>query len=141
MSKDNRNLKIYSILFIFLGLFDLISLAIDYFTGDLATTLENSTSTVGSKEVLIVLAGFVALVAFIELYLGIKGLNQSKGKGKGTTNITIAKVGFVITAILLILDAVEIIRNGGEITSLLSDAIATILLYEYVNVANSVNKK
>lgn len=141
MEKAKKDLKIFSNLFIFLGVWDIISFLIDYFFGSL--TLENlktmATPGVAIVSWIILIIVLIVLVA-IKMYLGIKGLQQVKGNTKGKGNVRLAKVIYVILIVCFILSLVTIFQGSGSYLDLINYVVNIIIIHYYIQYVNAVIK-
>ena len=83
MLDSKKVLKIYGVLFIFFAVLDIITVASNWFSSNIndIQLLDGTESIV--KVITIVGLVIIALEILIKLYLGVRGIQQSKGIYKG----------------------------------------------------------
>ena len=137
--KPERNLKIYSILFIVLAFIDIALLAFQTFDGYLADQVAATGVSTDIQNLAIIITWvIVAIVALIKLYVGIRGLCYSVGKTKKAGFITFMKVvlGLEIAGIVISCFA----KNGISGTNVLTYAINVIIIVYFIKYAEDVKK-
>lgn len=144
--KDNskRDLKIYSYLFIFLGIWDFVMLAIQYYTGKLnidTIATENNVSVEMTKYALIVLLVLVAIIGLVKIFVGKSGLDAASGKSKKTTYITILKVMFAFEIIALIMYGIDMFAGKANYTSILTSIVNVTIIGDFLKNAKEVKKE
>lgn len=126
MSK-NREMKIYGYVMIVLGIVDLGFLMLNISN---AKTLL-ATQTPGISIAVYGILGLFLLIALAKIWMGRQGLCYAKGTGKGTSHITLSKIGMVFCAIVLVLDCVELISGNGFNSDAISNMTSLIIMYSY----------
>src|SRR5574344_1772955 len=144
--KDNskRDLKIYSYLFIFLGIWDFVMLAIQYYTGKLnidTIETENNVSVEMTKYALIVLLVLVSIIGLVKIFVEKSGIDAANGKSKKTTYITILKVMFAFEIIALIMYGIDMFAGKANYTSILTSIVNVTIIGDFLKNAKEVKKE
>ena len=114
MKYDQKNLKINSMVLIVLAVCNAV-----YSIGQLLATksydIDYLMETTGSSRniviVSLVLTYGIALLCFAAyIYMGVKGISQSNGKGSGGANVIIANIFVVIDIILILCNIIPLVR-------------------------------
>lgn len=139
MEKAKKNLKIWSVLYIALAIFDAVSIVGVCLSGNL-----NSSDVPENMRtaVITVLLGLMALIALSKLFLGIQGYRQANGKTKGTGHITFAKVVFVLSIITFVASISNVINefNFEKISNLSLDLVGLVVVYDYIKQAKYIKE-
>lgn len=139
MEKSKMNLRIFSTLFIALGICDIVSFLITYLSGSLK---QDKLASIGNvdveKIVIIALIVCVVITFLVKLFLGIKGIRQSLGKSKGKSNIVIATIIFVLLIIFTVMAVVALIQKNGSVFDLLTYIANLIIVFYYIKSAKEV---
>ena len=137
MDKDTKNLiKIYSILFLFLATWDIISLITSYVNGQMqvdALVEQGTVSESLANGVLIAIIAITAVFALIKLLIGLKGLKLIKDDG-GTVSglMPMLKFLLVFEIIALIATVSSMFSADGSWSQLGSSAASVIILFDYL---------
>lgn len=139
MEKAKKNLKIWSTLYIILGILDLVSLVGAYLSGDLKVTNVPQNLQVG---VLVIVIGIALIMAFAKLFLGIQGYRQVNGKTKGTGHIVFAQIIFVLSIILCVASIANVISefNYSKISDLCLNLFSLIVVFDYIKQAKYIKE-
>lgn len=136
MEQDKKMLKAYSTLFLLLAGVNVYN---TIYT--LVFNMPDISDLEVSKEMFIGLSiGLLVIIVLAELFLGIKGLNEVKGKGKGTGHITLAKVVLVFYVIGTIFGIIDFINTKQDIVSILTSIGSTLIIYLYIRSAKALRK-
>ena len=151
MEENKKNLKITSYIIIILAIFNILLLGIGFANGQLKQEVEDivqdtmtesgaSPEEVEQSHDLVFNLSFYAIIGgtainvLLDVYLGIKGLRQSEGKGKGKANIVWARLIIVFTIISTIMSITSPSRGRIPVA-----AITNILIvYYYMSCAKKV---
>lgn len=128
-----KELKIYGYLMFFLGLVDIAYLALDI-------REINALAEGYSNAVIIGVYAFFAVCALITLakfWMGRQALCYAKGTGKGTSHITLAKIGIILGIVVLVSDVIAIFNGTASVSEALSTATSLIVMHGYYTAAKS----
>lgn len=136
MEKDKKILKTYSSLFLILAGINVYNLIYT-----LVFNMPDISELNISKEVFIAISiGIITIIVLAELFLGIKGLKQAKGKAKGMGHITLAKVAFAFYVIGTIMLVVDFINKKQDVISLLTSIGSALIIYLYIKSAKALKE-
>jgi hypothetical protein len=113
-SMREKMLRIYSYLMFLFAAGDVLQMIASWVNGDLNSTALAEAHGVPRNLVLTILfivLAIGALAFFAKLYMGVKGLNRSRGIGSGRGHITVGRIALVCCVILLGVDALDLISN------------------------------
>ena len=130
MINPQKEFKIASILFLFLGVIDAVIISMDWFGSESPLLQDNI--------FLLILLIVICLIALGKLYMGFMGLKYCKGTGKGSLHITLAKIGVVLAAISVVISVVEMINGEGTLQTVISDVTDAFIVYWYLRLAKKV---
>lgn len=140
---EERNIKIYGTLFIILGIWDFIQLALSYFSGTFdieSISSQSGTSIEMAKAVVVIIAIITILIALVKIFIGYRGVTFQKEKGlsKGFTKfITFI---LVILVIGLVLSIMGYVGKTVEFGSLLDDLISVTIVGGFLHSIKKVNE-
>ena len=140
--KKSTQLLIYSISILVIAIVDLITLVLNFRGGIFdSVTHEDATVQTVTNIVLGVIVGISALSILIGLYLGGKGIAESKNASGGKLHIKLAKLIAILNVILLVIVGLSLF-NSTNLRSDLETAglclVDAILMFSYVEVAKAV---
>ena len=140
--KKRKELLIYGVALVVLAIIEGLNILLDFRAGafDMVTTEDELVQRV-TNIILYVIIGFSALSILIELYLGVKGIMESRNPSGGKFHISLARfigiLNLVLIAILgLALLNSENLRNDLKTISLC--AVDIIFMFSYASAAKSV---
>ena len=140
--KKKTELLIYGIVLIALAIIDIFSLAMN-FRGGLVESLTADTefSVEIVKAVLYVMVGISVLSILLGLYLGIKGIMESRNPSGGRLHISLAKLVGIINLIFAIILGFSLLNS----TDLWNDMetfglcmVDLIFMFSYASAAKAV---
>lgn len=135
MENSKKNLKIYGILFIFLAIWDVFTLIVNYFLGDYKEIWNISVEGVSAniiQGVTIAILLVIVIIVLIKLFLGVRAIQQSNGTYKGKSHITIARIAMVISIILVIAAIPGLKLETSVIMNFLDDIVTVSILFDYI---------
>lgn len=145
--QTNKNIKIFSYLFIFLGIWDILLLIISYVQKqlDVDTIMKSITADVNKSFVTGVVIGIVAITlifAIIKIVVGMNGLKSVSGKDV-TIHTGLLKFLMVISYIELIITAFPLF-NGDTSLNAISTASTcfadAVVCTEFLKCLNKIKK-
>lgn len=142
-NKPEYNVKIYSYLFIFLGIWDIVLLALDFFNGKLnAKTIATSAnvSTTLVSNVLIGIIIIVVIFALLKAWIGYKGFKIAEKKSSSNSLIKVLKFIFVIEIISLIILVTSIFQKNANYTEILSTLANVLIIWDYIRNIKLIKK-
>lgn len=128
-----KELKIYGYLMFFFGLVDIAYLIMDI--RGIHTLLAGY-----SKAVVIgvhVFFGLCALITLTKFWMGRQALCYAKGTGKGTSHITLAKIGIIFGILVLVSDGLAIFNGTGSYSEAISTITSLIVMHSYYTAAKA----
>lgn len=137
MDKDTKTLiKIYSILFLFLAVWDIISLIVSYVSGQTqidALIEQGTVSESLANGVMITIIAITAVFAIIKLLIGLKGLKLLKDDG-GTVSGLMPMLKFLLVfEIIALVATVSSMFSADRNWSQLGNSLASvIILFDYL---------
>ena len=147
MKYDQKNLKINSMALIALAVCDAV-----YSVGQILATkaydIDYLAETTGSSRNIVLVAmvlvyGITVLCFAAYIFMGVKGISQSNGKGKGRANVIIANIFVVINIILLLCNVIHLVQDTMSaniiIHSVLQSLLPLCFLISYVKCAKAVS--
>lgn len=134
MEKAKKNLKLWSGLYIFFALYDVMGIVLSSLNGDMDVSEIPSEFQTAILVFVIAMLGGIAL---IKLYLGVKGWYQAEGKNKNTRHIAVAKAVFVLLILVCFgaLYGVVETANWKNISDLCSSITSAAILWDYMRQA------
>jgi|GEM_PF-1907235 len=127
-----KNLRIFSYLFLVLGIWDIVLLAMKGILGDYNTANMELPSSVSASLVSSVLTGFIVIGVIIALYkilLGVLGLRLVKDHSKWKLHRTLVNIAFVIEVIALVFMLLSAFSGSFDISSTLTQLSAVLCLW------------
>ena len=140
--KKRKELLIYSIVLIGLAILDILQLILDLDSGifELLKTEDELVQTV-MKVIFYVIISITALSILIELYLGGKGIAESKNPSGAKFHISLSKFIGIINIVFAVITVISMFNS----TNLKSDfetlslcVIDIIFMFSYANAAKRV---
>ena len=132
MSK-HKELKIYGFAMILLGLVDVGFLTLD---------ICEVNALAGNYPAVVVFFTYIffalcALLALAKFWMGRQALCYAKGTGKGTSHVLLAKIGFVLSILVVASDAYAMISGTATSSELYSGIASLIFMYSYYKAAKA----
>lgn len=138
MLDSKKVLKIYGVLFIFFAVLDIITVASNWFSSNINDIqLPDGTESI-VKVITIVGLVIIALEILIKLYLGVRGIQQSKGIYKGKTNIKLAQIILVLTVILALIELPGLKLEKSSIMGIMDDIVVIFIICDYIKYGKKV---
>ena len=145
MEKDQKTLKICSIIFIIAAVLNILEIIVEIISGSLgndtlsaiATVTEIPVSTLSISLALSVI--ILAIEIIIKLFLGIKGLSAVNGNSIGKAPIILVKIGIVLILISFIEDIIHAFSGSLNAVSVAITLISLVLLIFYQKSAKNLS--
>ena len=137
MEKDQKTLKICSIIFIIAAVLNILEIIVEIISGSLGSDTLSAIATVTEIPVstlrisLAVSVIILAIEIIIKLFLGIKGLSAVNGNSIGKAPIILVKIGIVLMLISFIEDIIHAFSGSLNIISVAITLISLVLLIFY----------
>ncbi len=137
MEKDQKTLKICSIIFIIAAVLNILEIIVEIISGSLGSDTLSAIATVTEIPVstlrisLAVSVIILAIEVIIKLFLGIKGLSAVNGNSIGKAPIILVKIGIVLMLISFIEDIIHAFSGSLNIISVAITLISLVLLIFY----------
>ena len=137
MEKDQKTLKICSIIFIIAAVLNILEIIVEIISGNLGSDTLSAIATVTEIPVstlrisLAVSVIILAIEIIIKLFLGIKGLSAVNGNSIGKAPIILVKIGIVLMLISFIEDIIHAFSGSLNIISVAITLISLVLLIFY----------
>ena len=145
MEKDQKTLKICSIIFIIAAVLNILEIIVEIISGSLGNDTLSAIATVTEIPVStlrISLAVSVIILAseiIIKLFLGIKGLSAVNGNSIGKAPIILVKIGIVLILISFIEDIIHAFSGSLNAVSVAITLISLVLLIFYQKSAKNLS--
>ena len=145
MEKDQKTLKICSIIFIIAAVLNILEIILEIISGSLGNDTLSAIATVTEIPVstlrisLAVSVIILAIEIIIKLFLGIKGLSAVNGNSIGKAPIILVKIGIVLMLISFIEDIIHAFSGSLNIVSVAITLISLLLLIFYQKSAKNLS--
>ena len=145
MEKDQKTLKICSIIFIIAAVLNILEIIVEIISGNLGSNTLSAIATVTEIPVstlrisLAVSVIILAIEVIIKLFLGIKGLSAVNGNSIGKAPIILVKIGIVLMLISFIEDIIHAFSGSLNIISVAIKLISLVLLIFYQKSAKNLS--
>lgn len=145
MEKDQKTLKICSIIFIIAAILNILEIIVEIISGSLGNDTLSAIATVTEIPVstlrisLAVSVIILAIEIIIKLFLGIKGLSAVNGNSIGKAPIILVKIGIVLMLISFIEDIIHAFSGSLNIISVAITLISLVLLIFYQKSAKNLS--
>lgn len=145
MEKDQKTLKICSIIFIIAAVLNILEIIVEIISGNLGSNTLSAIATVTEIPVstlrisLAVSVIILAIEIIIKLFLGIKGLSAVNGNSIGKAPIILVKIGIVLILISFIEDIIHAFSGSLNIISVAITLISLVLLIFYQKSAKNLS--
>ena len=145
MKKDQKTLKICSIIFIIAAVLNILEIIVEIISGSLGNDTLSAIATVTEIPVstlrisLAVSVIILAIEIIIKLFLGIKGLSAVNGNSIGKAPIILVKIGIVLILISFIKDIIHAFSGSLNAVSVAITLISLVLLIFYQKSAKNLS--
>lgn len=145
MEKDQKTLKICSIIFIIAAVLNILEIIVEIISGNLGSDTLSAIATVTEIPVstlrisLAVSVIILAIEIIIKLFLGIKGLSAVNGNSIGKAPIILVKIGIVLMLISFIEDIIHAFSGNLNAVSVAITLISLVLLIFYQKSAKNLS--
>ena len=145
MEKDQKTLKICSIIFIIAAVLNILEIIVEIIGGSLGNDTLSAIATVTEIPVstlrisLAVSVIILAIEIIIKLFLGIKGLSAVNGNSIGKAPIILVKIGIVLMLISFIEDIIHAFSGSLNAVSVAITLISLVLLIFYQKSAKNLS--
>lgn len=145
MEKDQKTLKICSIIFIIAAVLNILEIIVEIISGSLGNDTLSAIATVTEIPVstlrisLAVSVIILAIEIIIKLFLGIKGLSAVNGNSIGKAPIILVKIGIVLMLISFIEDIIHAFSGSLNAVSVAITLISLVLLIFYQKSAKNLS--
>ena len=145
MEKDQKTLKICSIIFIIAAVLNILEIIVEIISGSLGNDTLSAIATVTEIPVstlrisLAVSVIILAIEIIIKLFLGIKGLSAVNGNSIGKAPIILVKIGIVLILISFIEDIIHASSGSLNAVSVAITLISLVLLIFYQKSAKNLS--
>ena len=145
MEKDQKTLKICSIIFIIAAILNILEIIVEIISGSLGNDTLSAIANVTEIPVstlrisLAVSVIILAIEIIIKLFLGIKGLSAVNGNSIGKAPIILVKIGIVLMLISFIEDIIHAFSGSLNIISVAITLISLVLLIFYQKSAKNLS--
>lgn len=145
MEKDQKTLKICSIIFIIAAVLNILEIIVEIISGNLGSDTLSAIATVTEIPVstlrisLAVSVIILAIEVIIKLFLGIKGLSAVNGNSIGKAPIILVKIGIVLMLISFIEDIIHAFSGSLNAVSIAITLISLVLLIFYQKSAKNLS--
>lgn len=145
MEKDQKTLKICSIIFIIAAVLNILEIIVEIISGNLGSNTLSAIATVTEIPVstlrisLAVSVIILAIEIIIKLFLGIKGLSAVNGNSIGKAPIILVKIGIVLILISFIEDIIHAFSGSLNAVSVAITLISLVLLIFYQKSAKNLS--
>ena len=145
MEKDQKTLKVCSIIFIIAAVLNILEIILEIISGSLGNDTLSAIATVTEIPVstlkisLAVSVIILALEIIIKLFLGIKGLSAVNGNSIGKAPIILVKIGIVLMLISFIEDIIHAFSGNLNAVSVAITLISLVLLIFYQKSAKNLS--
>lgn len=145
MEKDQKTLKVCSIIFIIAAVLNILEIILEIISGSLGNDTLSAIATVTEVSVsalkisLAVSVIILAIEIIIKLFLGIKGLSAVNGNSIGKAPIILVKIGIVLMLISFIEDIIHAFSGSLNAVSVAITLISLVLLIFYQKSAKNLS--
>lgn len=145
MEKDQKTLKVCSIIFIIAAVLNILEIILEIISGSLGNDTLSAIATVTEIPVstlrisLAVSVIILAIEIIIKLFLGIKGLSAVNGNSIGKAPIILVKIGIVLMLISFIEDIIHAFSGNLNAVSVAITLISLVLLIFYQKSAKNLS--
>ena len=145
MEKDQKTLKVCSIIFIIAAVLNILEIILEIISGSLGNDTLSAIATVTEIPVstlrisLAVSVIILAIEIIIKLFLGIKGLSAVNGNSIGKAPIILVKIGIVLVLISFIEDIIHAFSGNLNAVSVAITLISLVLLIFYQKSAKNLS--
>ena len=145
MEKDQKTLKVCSIIFIIAAVLNILEIILEIISGSLGNDTLSAIATVTEIPVstlkisLAVSVIILAIEIIIKLFLGIKGLSAVNGNSIGKAPIILVKIGIVLMLISFIEDIIHAFSGNLNAVSVAITLISLLLLIFYQKSAKNLS--
>ena len=145
MEKDQKTLKVCSIIFIIAAVLNILEIIFEIISGSLGNDTLSAIATVTEIPVstlkisLAVSVIILAIEIIIKLFLGIKGLSAVNGNSIGKAPIILVKIGIVLMLISFIEDIIHAFSGNLNAVSVAITLISLVLLIFYQKSAKNLS--
>ena len=145
MEKDQKTLKICSIIFIIAAVLNILEIIVEIISGSLGNDTLSAIATVTEIPVstlrisLAVSVIILAIEIIIKLFLGIKGLSAVNGNSIGKAPTILVKIGIVLILISFIEDIIHAFSGSLNAVSVAITLISLVLLIFYQKSAKNLS--
>ena len=145
MEKDQKTLKICSIIFIIAAVLNILEIIVEIISGSLGNDTLSAIATVTEIPVstlrisLAVSVIILAIEIITKLFLGIKGLSAVNGNSIGKAPIILVKIGIVLILISFIEDIIHAFSGSLNAVSVAITLISLVLLIFYQKSAKNLS--
>lgn len=145
MEKDQKTLKVCSIIFIIAAVLNILEIILEIISGSLGNDTLSAIATVTEVSVsalkisLAVSVIILAIEIIIKLFLGIKGLSAVNGNSIGKAPIILVKIGIVLMLISFIEDIIHAFSGNLNAVSVAITLISLLLLIFYQKSAKNLS--
>ncbi len=145
MEKDQKALKVCSIIFIIAAVLNILEIILEIISGSLGNDTLSAIATVTEIPVstlkisLAVSVIILAIEIIIKLFLGIKGLSAVNGNSIGKAPIILVKIGIVLMLISFIEDIIHAFSGNLNAVSVAITLISLVLLIFYQKSAKNLS--
>lgn len=145
MEKDQKTLKVCSIIFIIAAVLNILEIILEIISGSLGNDTLSAIATVTEIPVstlrisLAVSVIILAIEIIIKLFLGIKGLSAVNGNSIGKAPIILVKIGIVLVLISFIEDIIHAFSGNLNAVSVAITLISLLLLIFYQKSAKNLS--
>ena len=145
MEKDQKALKVCSIIFIIAAVLNILEIILEIISGSLGNDTLSAIATVTEVSVsalkisLAVSVIILAIEIIIKLFLGIKGLSAVNGNSIGKAPIILVKIGIVLMLISFIEDIIHAFSGSLNAVSVAITLISLVLLIFYQKSAKNLS--
>ena len=145
MEKDQKTLKVCSIIFIIAAVLNILEIILEIISGSLGNDTLSAIATVTEIPVstlkisLAVSVIILAIEIIIKLFLGIKGLSAVNGNSIGKAPLILVKIGIVLMLISFIEDIIHAFSGNLNAVSVAITLISLVLLIFYQKSAKNLS--
>ena len=139
--KKTKELLIYGIVLIVLAVIDIITLAMDFSGGLLDSLTTTDVSMETAKLVLYVVVGFAVWSILVGLFLGIKGVVESRNPSGSRLHIFLARFVGVINLVLAVILGLSLLDSTDlwhDLETFGLCMIDMIFMFSYASAAKAV---
>ena len=139
---NKKQLFLYGVALLIIALCNLGLLVLDYVGGDFnMVTHEDALVQAITNAIIIIVLVASSISVIVGVYLGVKGVLESKKSSGGKFHIVLAKIVAIFNLVLLIIVGLSMIGSsdlGNDVFTLATCGADTIIMFEYAKVAKAV---